>query len=88
MSDSTISTSTNVKRRSGSAVSLIATIVAVVLVVAAVILLLQNTVHTTINFLGWNADIGQGVALLAAGVVGALIAISISTILRIRRALR
>jgi uncharacterized integral membrane protein len=46
---------------------------------------LQNTVHTTINFLGWNADVAQGVSLLIAAVVGGVIALVVSAAIRLRK---
>lgn len=62
--------------------------VAFLLVVALLVFVLQNTVHTTINVLGWNFDIAQGVALLGAAGVGAVIALVVSAAIRLRRAVR
>ncbi len=73
-------------RRSGSVASKFALVVALVLAVALVIFVLQNTVHTTINFIGWNFDLAQGVSLLGAAVVGAVIALIVSAAIRLRRA--
>lgn len=67
-------------RRAGGLASKFALIVAVVLVVALVTFVLQNTVHTNINFIGWHFDLAQGFSLLGAAVVGAAI--------RLRRAIR
>ena len=50
-------------RRSGGAAKF-SLVVALVLVLALAIFVAQNTVHTTINFIGWNFDLAQGVALL------------------------
>lgn len=44
--------------------------------------------HTTINFVGWNFDLAQGVALLGAAGVGAVIALIVSAAIRLRRAVR
>ncbi|ORV87855.1 lipopolysaccharide assembly LapA domain-containing protein [Mycolicibacterium iranicum] len=74
-------------RRSGGAVK--ATLVlALILTVALAVFALQNTVHTTINFVGWNFDVAQGVALLGAAGVGAVIALVVSAAIRLRRAVR
>ncbi|MDG4663738.1 lipopolysaccharide assembly protein LapA domain-containing protein [Mycobacterium sp. 236(2023)] len=62
--------------------------VAFVLVVALLIFVLQNTIHTQINFIGWNFDVTQGVSLLGAAVVGAVIALTVSAAVRLRRAVR
>jgi len=55
--------------------------------VALAIFALQNTVHTTVNFLGWNVDLAQGVWLIGAAVVGAVIALIVSAAIRVRRAI-
>lgn len=75
-------------RRSGGIVSKFSLIIALVLVVALTVFVLQNTVHTTINFLGWNFDLAQGVSLLGAAVTGAVIALIGSAAIRVRRAVR
>ena len=73
--------------RSGGAAK--ATLVlALILTVALAVFVLQNTVHTTINFVGWNFDVAQGVALLGAAGVGAVIALVVSAAIRLRRAVR
>jgi len=59
-----------------------------VLVVALLIFVLQNTIHTTINFALWSFDIAQGISLLAAAAVGAAVALIISAAFRLRRAVR
>ncbi|MCG7594466.1 LapA family protein [Mycobacterium sp. C3-094] len=74
-------------RRSGFAAKFSLT-VAFLLVVALAVFVLQNTVHTTINFVGWNFDLAQGVALLGAAGVGAVIALIVSAAIRLRRAVR
>ncbi|MCP9273656.1 LapA family protein [Mycolicibacterium arenosum] len=75
-------------RRSGGFISTLSLIVAIVLLTALVVFVLQNTVHTTINFLAWNFDLAQGVSLLGAAVVGAVIALIVSAAIRLRRAVR
>lgn len=75
-------------RRGGGVATKLGLIVALVLVVALAIFALQNTVHTTINFIGWNFDLAQGVSLLGAAVVGAVIALIVSATIRVRRAIR
>ena len=75
-------------RNSGGFASKLALVVALVLTVALVIFILQNTIHTTINFIGWNFDLAQGVSLLGAAIVGAVIALITSAAIRLRRAVR
>lgn len=75
-------------RRSGGFISKLSLIVALVLLTALVVFVLQNTVHTTINFLAWNFNLAQGVSLLGAAVVGAVIALIVSAAIRLRRAVR
>ena len=75
-------------RRSGGFAAKLALIVALVLTIALVIFVLQNTVHTNINFIGWNFDLAQGFSLLGAAVVGAVIALIVSAAIRLRRAIR
>lgn len=74
-------------RRAGGLATKFGLIVALVLVVALAIFALQNTVHTTVNFLGWNVDLAQGVWLIGAAVVGAVIALIVSAAIRVRRAI-
>lgn len=75
-------------RRTGGLFSKFALVIALVLIVALVIFVLQNTVHTRINFIGWNFDLAQGVWLLGAAVVGSVITLAVTTALRVRRAVR
>jgi uncharacterized integral membrane protein len=72
-------------RRSGGVGAKLALIAAAILSIALLIFVLQNTVHTTINFLGWNADVAQGVSLLIAAVVGGVIALVVSAAIRLRK---
>ncbi len=72
-------------RRSGRLGAKLALVTAGLLSIALVIFVLQNTVHTTVDFLGWNADVAQGVSLLAAALVGAVIALVVSAALRLRK---
>jgi uncharacterized integral membrane protein len=65
-----------------------ALVVALVLTVALLVFVLQNTIHTTINFIAWSFDLSQGVSLLGAAVVGAVIALVVSAAIRLRRAVR
>ncbi|KRD07862.1 hypothetical protein ASE48_10600 [Mycobacterium sp. Root265] len=76
------------KRRSGDLAAKLALILALVLVVALAIFALQNTVHTTVSFIGWDFELAQGVWLLGAAAVGAIIALVVSAALRVRRAIR
>lgn len=75
-------------RRSGGFATKFGLIIALVLVVALAVFALQNTVHTTVNFLGWNFDLAQGVWLLGAAAVGAVIALIVSAAVRLRRAVK
>ncbi len=84
----TASTDTTPTKRRGGFASKLALLITLVLVAALVIFVLQNTVHTTINFLGWNFDLGQGVSLLGAAVVGAVITLTATAALKVRRAVR
>ncbi|MDI9896971.1 DUF1049 domain-containing protein [Rhodococcus sp. IEGM 1381] len=84
----TTSTDTTTTKRRGGFASKLALLITLVLVAALVIFVLQNTVHTTINFLGWNLDLGQGVSLLGAAVVGAVITLTATAALKVRRAVR
>ncbi|MGV8873268.1 MAG: lipopolysaccharide assembly protein LapA domain-containing protein [Rhodococcus sp. (in: high G+C Gram-positive bacteria)] len=84
---STSSDTTATERRGGFA-SKFALLITLVLVVALVIFVLQNSVRTTIDFLGWNFDLSQGISLLGAAVVGAVIALTTTAALKVRRAVR
>jgi len=75
-------------RRSGGLAAKLALILALVLVVALAIFALQNTVHTAVSFIGWDFELAQGVWLLGAAAVGAVIALVVSAALRVRRAIR
>jgi uncharacterized integral membrane protein len=88
MTDTTTTHAHTGRRRAGGFFSKLSLLVALILTVALVIFILQNTIHTTINFVGWNFDLAQGVALLGAAVVGAIIAFAISGALRVRRAVK
>ncbi|WP_304108749.1 LapA family protein [Mycolicibacterium bacteremicum] len=75
-------------RRSGGLATKVGLTVALVLVLALAIFALQNTVHTNVNFIGWNFELAQGVWLLGAAGVGAVIALIVSAAFRVRRAVR
>ncbi|MBT1191344.1 MULTISPECIES: lipopolysaccharide assembly protein LapA domain-containing protein [Nocardiaceae] len=87
MTDTAHTTHTG-RKRAGGFLSTLSLLLSLVLVVALVIFVLQNSNSTTIDFLGWNLDLSQGVALLGAAVVGAVIAFFVSGALRVRRAVR
>lgn len=87
MNDTTSHTPT-AKRRAGGFVSKLSLLIGFVLTVALVIFIVQNLISTNINFLGWNLELSQGVALLGAAVVGAIIAWTISGAMRVRRAVK
>jgi uncharacterized integral membrane protein len=75
-------------RRSGGLATKIAPIVALVLVAALAIFALQNTVHTTVRFIGWDFELSQSVWLLGAAAAGAVIALIVSAALRVRHAIK
>jgi uncharacterized integral membrane protein len=75
-------------RRRGGFASKLALIVALVFTIALVIFVLQNTVHENVNFVGWNFGLPQGVWLLGAAAVGAVITLAATAALRVRRAAR
>ena len=75
-------------RRSGSVLSKITLVIGLLLIIALVVFVLQNTKHTTIEFISFNFDLGVGVALLGAAVVGAVIALIVSAAIRVRRAVK
>ncbi|GAA1461423.1 DUF1049 domain-containing protein [Williamsia maris] len=75
-------------RRSGSFLSKITLVIGLVLIIALVVFVLQNTKHTTIEFISFDFDLGVGVALLGAAVVGAVIALIVSAAIRVRRAVK
>ncbi|GAB7067281.1 DUF1049 domain-containing protein [Mycobacterium hodleri] len=81
-------TNTTTDRTRGGFASKFALVIAALLAIALVIFVLQNTIHTTINFIGWNFDVAQGVSLLGAAVVGAIIALVVSAVIRLRRVVR
>ncbi|MGB3369315.1 MAG: DUF1049 domain-containing protein [Rhodococcus sp. (in: high G+C Gram-positive bacteria)] len=85
---STDSTTTPARRRSGGFFTKFSLVIALVLIVALVIFVLQNTVHTRINSIGWNFDLAQGVWLLGAAAVGSIITLAVTAALRVRRAVR
>lgn len=80
--------STGNRRAGGGLAAKLALGVALVLVVALLVFVTQNTIHTQINFIGWNFSVAQGVSLLGAAVVGAAIALIVSAAVRLRRAVR
>jgi uncharacterized integral membrane protein len=74
--------------RRGGLASRFALVIAAVLAVALLVFVLQNTIHTKINFIAWNFDLAQGISLLGAAVVGAVIALIVSAAIRLRHAIR
>ncbi|BBZ28110.1 hypothetical protein MMAD_24050 [Mycolicibacterium madagascariense] len=75
-------------RRRGGLASRFALVIAAVLAIALLVFVLQNTIHTKINFIAWNFDLAQGISLLGAAVVGAVIALIVSAAIRLRHAIR
>lgn len=74
--------------RRGGFASKLALIIALLFGIVLVIFALQNTVHENVNVLGWNFQLPQGVWLLGAAAIGAIIAVALSAALRVRRAVR
>ncbi len=81
----TVDTDRTSPRRSKRLGVKLALMTAGLLSVALIIFVLQNTVHTSIGFLAWNADVAQGVSLLMAAAVGAVIALVVSAAIRLRK---
>lgn len=84
----TDASATSSRRKSGGFFSKFALLIALVFAIALVVFVLQNTVHTNINFIGWNFELAQGISLLAAAAVGAVITLATVAALRVRRAVR
>lgn len=78
---------TQASRRGGFA-SKLALIIALLFTAVLVIFVLQNTVHENVNVLGWNFQLPQGVWLLGAAAIGAIITVALWAALRVRRAVR
>lgn len=76
------------RRTGGGLAAKLALGVAFGLVVALLLFVAQNTTHTQINFVGWKFTVAQGVSLLGAAAVGAVIALIVSAAVRLRRAVR
>lgn len=76
------------KPATGGVKAKLALVIAFLLMVLLLVFALQNTIHTQINFIAWNFDVAQGVSLLGAAAVGAVIALVVSAAFRLRRAIR
>jgi uncharacterized integral membrane protein len=69
-----------VRKGSMSRAAWVALVIGVVVAVFMLIFILQNNVPTELNFLAWSFTAPVGVALLFAGIAGALITAMVGTI--------
>ncbi len=72
--------SVEAQRRSRSRAAWFALVVGVVVLIFMLVFILQNNVPTQFTFLAWNFTIPLGVAVLFAGIGGALITATVGTI--------
>jgi uncharacterized integral membrane protein len=75
---------TTVKRRT-SVPAVLATILALVVLAALIVFVVQNGDTTRISYFGWDLDLALGLSLLLAAVLGFILGILTSAILRLRR---
>jgi uncharacterized integral membrane protein len=71
---------TEARRRSRSRAAWLALVVGVIVLIFMLVFILQNNVPTQFTFLAWNFTIPLGVAVLFAGIGGALITAMVGTI--------
>jgi uncharacterized integral membrane protein len=71
---------TAASRRSRSRAAWLALVVGVIVLIFMLVFILQNNVPTQFTFLAWNFTIPLGVAVLFAGIGGALITAMVGTI--------
>lgn len=71
---------TDARRRSRSRAAWFALVVGVIVLIFMLVFILQNNVPTRFTFLAWDFTIPLGVAVLFAGIGGALITAMIGTI--------
>jgi uncharacterized integral membrane protein len=72
--------SVDAQRRSRSRAAWSALVVGVIVLIFMLVFILQNNVPTQFTFLAWNFTIPLGVAVLFAGIGGALITATVGTI--------
>ncbi|WP_020105891.1 lipopolysaccharide assembly protein LapA domain-containing protein [Nocardia sp. 348MFTsu5.1] len=84
----TAGSSAPVAKKKRPITTVIGLLVAVALVIALFAFVVQNTEAANIEFFGLEFEMAQGVALLLAAVVGFLIAVLCSGLLRVRRKVR
>ena len=70
----------DVRRRSRSRAAWFALVVGVIVLIFMLVFILQNNVPTRFAFLAWDFTIPLGVAVLFAGIGGALITAMVGTI--------
>ncbi len=68
------------QRRSRSRAAWFALVLGVIVLIFMLVFILQNNVATQFTFLAWNFTIPLGVAVLFAGIGGALITATVGTI--------
>ena len=78
--DRSVSPSTDATRRSRSRAAWFALVVGAVVLIFMLIFVLQNPVSARFTFLAWDFTIPLGVAVLFAGIGGALITAMVGTI--------
>ncbi|HEY3406799.1 MAG TPA: lipopolysaccharide assembly protein LapA domain-containing protein [Propionicimonas sp.] len=71
---------TDAGRRSRSRAAWLALVVGVIVLIFMLVFILQNNVPTQFTFLAWDFTIPLGVAVLFAGIGGALITAMVGTI--------
>ena len=72
--------SVDAERRSRSRAAWFALVVGVIVLIFMLVFILQNNVPTQFIFLAWNFTIPLGVAVLFAGIGGALITATVGTV--------
>ena len=75
-----VTPSVDAERRSRSRAAWFALVVGVIVLIFMLVFILQNNVPTQFTFLAWNFTIPLGVAVLFAGIGGALITATVGTV--------
>jgi len=75
-----LASTTDATRRSRSRAAWLALVVGVIVLIFMLVFILQNNVPTQFTFLAWDFTIPLGVAVLFAGIGGALITAMVGTI--------
>jgi len=75
-----VAATVDAQRRSRSRAAWFALVVGVIVLIFMLVFILQNNVPTQFTFLAWNFTIPLGVAVLFAGIGGALITATVGTV--------